>query len=86
MKLNVESALIEYISKHILRIPFADLNAKTMLLDKGLIDSFGIIELVLFIEKTFKLTLSEEDINLKNFSSVGAIYKMILDKNENLLR
>ena len=86
MKLNVESELIEYISKHILRIPFADLNAKTMLLDKGLIDSFGIIELVLFIEKTFKLTLSEEDINLKNFSSVGAIYKMILDKNENLLR
>lgn len=86
MKSNVESEIMEYISKQILRIPFNDLNAKTMLLDKGLIDSFGIIELVLFIEKKFKLTLSEEDIHLKNFSSVEAINKMILEKNENLLK
>ena len=85
MKLNVESELIDYISKYILRIPSTDFNAKTMLLDKGLIDSFGIIELVLFIEKTFKLSLNEEDIHLENFSSVEAIHKMIIEKKWKLI-
>ncbi len=77
MNPRIRNELIDYINNNILRYPFHDLNGKTMLLDKGLIDSFGIIELIAFIERKYKLILKEKDIIKKNFSSIEAIESLI---------
>ena len=77
MGLKIRNELIDYIENNLLRTSCHDFNEKTMLLDKGLIDSFGIIELIGFIEKKYKLILQEKDIHLKNFSSIEAIENLI---------
>jgi|ETN02SMinimDraft_2_1059926.scaffolds.fasta_scaffold38901_1 acyl carrier protein len=77
MDSKIRNELIDYIENNLLRTPYHDFNEKTMLLDKGLIDSFGIIELIGFIEKKYKLILQEKDIRLKNFSSIEAIENLI---------
>ena len=77
MDSKIRNELIDYIENNLLRTPYHDFNEKTMLLDKGLIDSFGIIELIGFIEKKYKLILQEKDIHLKNFSSIEAIENLI---------
>ena len=77
MDSKIRNELIDYIENDLLRTPYHDFNEKTMLLDKGLIDSFGIIEIIGFIEKKYKLILQEKDINLKNFSSIEAIENLI---------
>ena len=77
MDSKIRNELIDYIENNILRTPYHDFNEKTMLLDKGLIDSIGIIELIGFIEKKYKIILQEKDILLKNFSSIEAIENLI---------
>tara|TARA_B100000315_G_C14324868_1_gene472505 strand:+ start:258 stop:503 length:246 start_codon:yes stop_codon:yes gene_type:complete len=77
MNPKIRNELIDYIKNNILKYPYHDFNEKTMLLDKGLIDSFGIIELIGFIEKKYNLILKEKDIINKNFSSIEAIESLI---------
>jgi acyl carrier protein len=43
------------------------------LTDNGVIDSLGIFRLVSFLEDTFRLRISDEDITHENFQSIDAI-------------
>lgn len=50
------------------------------LLEAGIIDSMGALELVAFLEETFGLTVSDGDISEANFGSVQAIVAYVLRK------
>ena len=41
------------------------------------IDSFGLIELVVYIEKEFSIDINYEDLNEDNFSSIDSISSFI---------
>ncbi len=43
------------------------------LLGSGLLDSLGIMQLVLFIEKEFAVDVPPEDVTIENFQSVAKI-------------
>ena len=45
--------------------------------EKGLIDSYGIVELVIELEKTFNIKIPYESMLIQNFSSVNEISKFI---------
>jgi len=49
-------------------------------LEKGIIDSTGILELVAFIEETFSFKLADEDLVPENLDSVNKIGVFILSK------
>ncbi|MFZ1517960.1 MAG: acyl carrier protein [Ignavibacteriaceae bacterium] len=53
----------------------------TPLFEKGIIDSTGVLELVAFIEDNFKVTVSDDELVQDNFSSLTAIEKFLLSKN-----
>lgn len=57
------------------------LSSDTPLLEKGIIDSTGVIELVAFIEDNFNVTISDEELVQDNFSSLNAIEKFLQSKN-----
>ena len=44
------------------------------LLGSGLVDSVGMMTLVLFIEDTFALTVPPEDVTIEHFMSVNTIH------------
>ena len=50
------------------------------LLNNGLIDSLGILEIVTFVEKTFRMTVSDEDLLPENFSSVNNLVNFVKEK------
>lgn len=52
------------------------------LLKTGIIDSFGFVELVVFIEQSFGLTLDDDDLNDSNFASLSALADFIQRKLE----
>jgi acyl carrier protein len=52
----------------------------TDLFDKGIIDSTGIIELVGFIEKTFNVTIEDEELIIDNFSTLNRIAQYLQSK------
>jgi len=50
------------------------------LVESGILTSISMAELALEIEKTFSVQISFMDVSKENFSSVGALTKLILQK------
>lgn len=53
------------------------LNDDTALLDSGIIDSTGVIELVLFVSEEFGLEVPAEDMLPENFNSISRLANYI---------
>jgi acyl carrier protein len=47
------------------------------LLEQGIIDSMGVLEIVTFIESTFSVTLSDDELMSDHFESVGSIAELV---------
>lgn len=60
-------------------------NKKNVPLDKSLVesgylDSFGIVELVVFLEKKYKIKIEDSDITKAKFGSLKKMEKLIISK------
>ncbi len=47
---------------------------------RGYVSSLFALSLVVFVEKTFDLTVEPEDLSLDNFRSIGAIERFVASK------
>lgn len=70
----MKSKIREYIKK-VLR----DSNIKDNdnILESEIINSLFLIQLVLYLEKTFSIEIEKEDLKLENFDSVNTIYDFV---------
>ena len=50
------------------------------LLDKGIIDSTGVLELIMFIEENFNIKIKDEEIVPENLDSLNRIDKFLSKK------
>tara|TARA_B100000161_G_scaffold230755_1_gene178176 strand:+ start:465 stop:737 length:273 start_codon:yes stop_codon:yes gene_type:complete len=50
------------------------------LMELGYLDSFGIIELVTFLEKKFKVTIEDKEITKEIFGSINKMSKLVVKK------
>lgn len=50
------------------------------LVELGYLDSFGVVELVSFIEKKFKITINDEEITKEKFGSINKMTNLIYSK------
>jgi methoxymalonate biosynthesis acyl carrier protein len=58
----------------------ANIEPDMNLFSSGLINSLSAMELVLFVEKEFRIEITNEDLDFKNFSSMNAITTFIANK------
>lgn len=54
----------------------------TALIDDGYIDSIQILELAMFIEDTYEVTLVADDMEIENFASIDAMVNYVSQKQE----
>jgi acyl carrier protein len=76
----------ENIKEHILQATFADKNKiqdDSLIFKEGYFDSMGFVVLITFLEETFGITATDEDLVEENFESINAITSYILRKTEN---
>ncbi len=57
-----------------------ELAANDNLIDSGVINSLGIMKIVNYLESTYKISISDDEILLDNFESLGAISKFVESK------
>lgn len=55
------------------------------LLDSGIIDSLGVLDLVAFIEKEFGVSMSDDELVPENFHNVDALVAFIQAKSPNTI-
>ena len=70
----METVINDYISREFVRNPaLLPLANETPLLDSGILDSLGLLRLVVFLEERFSITMGDTDLLPENFASVNAI-------------
>jgi len=67
----------DYVSRHFLVENDRDLNDESDLFEEGIIDSFGFIELVTFLEQTYGIGLSDDDLASAEISTVAGIARIV---------
>ena len=57
--------------------PEANLTFDTPILDEWFVDSFGIVNTTLFLEKKFGIEVCRADINAENFQSINTLARYV---------
>ncbi len=73
---DIENKLIEYFKEKVGTVVDSD----TLLLEEKVIDSMGVIELVAFLEATYGVEFTDDDLTVDNFKTIGSISELILSK------
>lgn len=76
--MNVQSTIRQYIVTEIMHeLDQNVLDNEATLIEGGIVDSMSLIELIHFIEKTFRITITEEELDIDNFKTVNALTHFI---------
>lgn len=79
--MEIEAQIRTYIARNLL---FSDngfaYNDDDSFLQEGIIDSIGVLELVLFVEETFGVTVPDYEITPDNFDSVNKLANFVRNK------
>lgn len=78
---DIESKVRNYIVRNLmLKHSGTELGTDQPLLESGIMTSFGIVELVQYLEQTFGVTIDDYDVVPENFQTVRAITQMVSAK------
>ena len=77
MKKDVADWLMQWFEK---RVPSLDLAPNENYIDKGVIDSFGIIELIEAVETKYGITLDQDDMQSLELFSVDGLASIVSRK------
>lgn len=73
--------LIEFVKKDLARGKgVTELSEADDLVEAEVMDSLGIMKLILFLEENFGIKIADEDLTLENFRSIDTIYSLIEEK------
>jgi acyl carrier protein len=79
---DIEAMIRDYIAENILfsrnGYPHSD---GTSFLEGGIVDSTNVLELVMFVEEKFSLTVEDQDITPDNFDSVSKLAAYVRRKS-----
>ena len=76
MAQDIQEKLLSFITSSFM-VEKGEIDLDKSMIDEGIIDSFGLIEIASFMEKEFKMQISEEQMIRSNFGSVHKIVDFI---------
>jgi len=79
MKL-IEQQIRQFIDDNFLFGQEEDLRGDDSFMDKGTIDSTGVLELVTFLEEKYHIKIADEDLVPYNLDSIDSLVRFVTDK------
>jgi len=77
MSENIESKVSQYISGQILKQPERTIGPEEKLISSGLIDSFHLVDLSLYVEDTFGVHLDDTELNAESFDTLAELAAIV---------
>ena len=77
MKADIMQTISSYICTQILRQPNRVLKPDEALISNGLVDSFNLVDLSLFIENTFHVYIDNTELNRETFDTLAELSELI---------
>lgn len=69
--------LAAYIAKDILKQPNRAISPDDTLISSGLVDSFHLVDLALFIEDTFGVRIDDTELTAETFDTLGQLAEVV---------
>ena len=79
-KMNSSEKIISHIQKWFVDTYSLSVDINDRYIDSGLIDSFDIINLVIFIESTYNIKFSSDNFQDSRFFTIDGLSELVLDK------
>ncbi|MFI5387340.1 MAG: acyl carrier protein [Fimbriimonadales bacterium] len=81
MQNDIETTVRDFITENFhYRGEIESLSESDSLLESGLIDSMGVLELVTFLESTFSIQVADQEVVPENLDTIGAIVSFVRRK------
>lgn len=74
---NILTTLSQYIAREVLKQPNRQLDPQEALISSGLIDSFHLVDLALFVEDTFGVRIDDTELNADIFNTLTQLADLI---------
>ncbi len=77
MTTEIITPIAKFIAEKILKQPNKVISADESLISSGLIDSFSLMDLALFIEDTFNVRVEDTELNAETFDNLNQLAALI---------
>ncbi len=77
MKDEIIQKISDYIARNVLKQPTRMIKPDQVLISSGLIDSFSLVDLALFVEDTFNVHLDDSELNKETFDTLDQLADLI---------
>ena len=77
MSIDIIPTLESYIAEKILKAPNRHIDAEEPLISSGMIDSFSLMDMALFVEDTFGVRLEDTELNANTFDNLTQLSALI---------
>ena len=74
---TIESTLATYITAQILKQPNREIKPDEPLISSGLINSFSLMDLALFVEDTFGVRIEDTELNADTFDNLTQLVSLV---------
>ena len=76
---EIKNKLLDFITENFM-VDLKDIDLEKSMIDEGIIDSFGLVEIANFMENEFSMRVEEDEMVRDNFGSVLKIVDFIKKK------
>lgn len=80
MSSEIVNTLMAYVAKDILKMPGRQIDPDESLISSGIIDSFHLVDLGLFIENVFGVRIDDSELNATTFDTINQLSALIESK------
>jgi acyl carrier protein len=82
MKNDIISKIETYLKDEVLQQPDRAIAADEALISSGLIDSFSLVDVALFVEDTYGVTIDDTELNADTFDTLDALADLIIERQD----
>lgn len=82
MKDEIIDTIATYLKEEILQQPDREIKADEPLISSGVIDSFSLVDVALFVEDTFDVHIDDTELNADVFDTLDELANLILDRQD----
>jgi acyl carrier protein len=79
---QIEAEIRDFLVNNFIFDPSVQLDAKDSLMENGIVDSTGILEVLMWVESNFGVHVEDSEVLPENFDSVGNMTQYVLRKQE----
>jgi acyl carrier protein len=80
MSSDITASLGRYIAAEILKDPKRQLTADEPLISSGLVDSFSLVDLALFVEKEFGVRIHDTELTAQVWDNLDALARLVRER------